>query len=64
MAARDDEVVVSWRQRGVSPRGDRVDSPVLALSEMRDGKLAKAQMYYFDPSAVTAFLAGARGRAA
>jgi ketosteroid isomerase-like protein len=64
VAAHGDEVVVLWRRRGVSPGGDRVDSPVLGLYEIRDGKLARAQMFYFDSSAVADFLARAKGRAA
>jgi uncharacterized protein len=63
VAASDDEVVVLWRQRGVSPGGDRLDSPVLALYEVRDGKLARAQMFYFDPTAVLDFLSTAESRA-
>jgi hypothetical protein len=36
--------------------GDRIDTPVLGLYQFRDGKLARAQMFYFDPSAVLSFL--------
>jgi ketosteroid isomerase-like protein len=57
-------VVVVWRQRGISPSGDRLDSPVLALYEIRDGKLARAQMFYFDTPAVVEFLERASDRAA
>jgi uncharacterized protein len=64
VAAGDDEVVVLWRQRGISPGGDRLDTPVLALYEIRDGKLARAQMFYFDPTEVVEFLATAENRAA
>ena len=64
VAASDDEVVVLWRQRGITPRGDRLDSPVLALYEIRDGKLVRAQMFYFDLTAVVEFLATAASRAA
>jgi ketosteroid isomerase-like protein len=64
VAAHGDEVVVLWQQRGISPGGDRVDSPMLGLYEIRDGKLACAQMFYFDSSAVVDFLAGIKGRAA
>ena len=64
VAASGDEVVVLWRQRGSSPGGDRLDSPVLALYEIRDGKLSRAQMFYFDLTAVVDFLATARSRAA
>jgi hypothetical protein len=37
---------------------------VPGLYEIRDGKLARAQMFYFDCSAVVDFLAGIKGRAA
>jgi thiosulfate dehydrogenase (quinone) large subunit len=60
VAASGDEVVVLWRQRGSSPGGDRLDTPVLALYEIRDGKLARAQMFYFDLTAVVDFLATAK----
>jgi ketosteroid isomerase-like protein len=63
VAASDDAVIVLWRQRGVSPGGDRLDSQVLALYDVRDGKLARAQMFYFDPTAVVEFLAIAESRA-
>jgi uncharacterized protein len=60
VAANDKEVVILWRQRGVSPSGARLDSEVLGLYELRDGKLARAQMFYFDPTAVTHFLEEAK----
>src|SRR5258708_3218969 len=50
------EVVILWRQRGVSPNGERCDSEVLGFYRLRDGKLARAQMFYFDPVSVAAFL--------
>jgi ketosteroid isomerase-like protein len=56
VAACEREVVVLWRQRGLRPEGERLDSPVLGLYEVRDGRLARAQMFYFDPAAVDAFL--------
>ena len=64
VAAGEDEVVVLWRQRGVSPSGERLDSPVLGLYGVRDGKFARAQMFYYDPAGVAGFLAraAARGR--
>jgi len=68
VAARRDEVVVLWRQQGVSPAGERFDGEVLGLYRLRDGKLARAQMFYFDTVAVSGFLAkaavqaGASGR--
>jgi uncharacterized protein len=56
IGANEDEVVVLWRQRGLSPSGERFDGEVLGLYQIRDGKLARAQMFYFDTAAVTAFL--------
>ena len=52
-----DEVVVLWHQRGLSPSGERFDGEVLGLYQLREGKLARAQMFYFDTAAVAAFLA-------
>jgi hypothetical protein len=63
VAASVDEVVVLWRQRGISPGGDRLDSLVLGLYEIGDCKLARAD-FYFDPTAVVDFLAAAESRAA
>jgi ketosteroid isomerase-like protein len=60
VAATDDEVVVLWHQRGVARSGERCDVPVLALYLLRDGKLARAQMFYFDSAEVAGFLARAR----
>ena len=61
VAANDDgEVVVLWRQRGLSPSGERFDSPVLGLYQVREGKFARAQMFYFDTAAVLRFLEKAR----
>jgi ketosteroid isomerase-like protein len=54
-----DEVVVLWHQRGISAAGETFDGPVLALYRLRRGKLAKAQMFYFDSAAVAAFLSRA-----
>src|SRR5262245_30860288 len=60
VAADNDEVVVLWRQRGLSPAGERFDGQVLGLYQLRDGKLARAQMFYFDPAGAARFLAQAR----
>ncbi len=59
VAASDDEVVVLWRQRGLSPSGERLDSQVLGLYRLRGGRLARAQMFYFDPVTVGAFITAA-----
>ena len=63
VAASDEEVVVLWQQRGVGPAGDRFDSPVLSLYQVREGKLARAQMFYFDTAGLVHFLANAKGKA-
>jgi uncharacterized protein len=59
VAASDDEVAVLYHQRGVSPTGERFDTEVLGLYQLRGGKLARAQMFYFDTAAVASFLARA-----
>ena len=59
IAAAGHEVVVLWRQRGLTPAGELLDTEVLGLYRHRDGKLARGQMFYFDPAAVCAFLARA-----
>lgn len=64
IAFSDEEVVIQWRQKGVSPAGDRIDTPVLGLYRLREGKLARAQMFYFDSAAVVAFLNKAKAQAA
>jgi uncharacterized protein len=63
VAANAEEVVVLWRQRGVTPAGDRCDEEVLGLYHVRGGKLARAQMFYFDTAAVVRCLAKAKGQA-
>ena len=60
VAASEDEVVVLWRQRGVTPAGDRFDGEVLGLYQVRQGKLARSQMFYFDTTALISFLAKAK----
>jgi ketosteroid isomerase-like protein len=56
VAATDKEVVVLWKQRGITASGDRFEGPVLALYALRDGKLTRAQMFYFDTAEVADFL--------
>jgi len=62
VAVGDNEVVVTYRNRGVSPDGDRFESEVLALYEVRDGKFARAQMFHFDTAALIDFFDRARGQ--
>jgi ketosteroid isomerase-like protein len=59
VAATEQEVVVLWHQRGVTPDCSSIDTEVLGLYRVRDGKLARAQMFYFDPASVVSFLAQA-----
>ena len=60
IAADDDRVVVRWHQRGRSPAGLCFDGQVLGLYEVRQERLARAQMFYFDTDAVKRFLADAQ----
>jgi ketosteroid isomerase-like protein len=53
---------VLWRQKGVDRAGERFDGPALGLYRVRDGKFARAQMFYFDTVAVVNFLAQAQRR--
>ena len=59
VAAAEQEVVVLWRQRALTPAGDKLDSEVLGLYRISEGKLARGQMFYFDAASVCAFLAKA-----
>jgi len=59
IAAAGQEVVVLWRQRGLTPSGESLDSEVLGLYRVREGKLARGQMFHFDPASVCVFLARA-----
>ena len=56
VAATDNEVVVLWHQRGLRPDSQRLDMETLGLYGVRDGKFARAQMFYFDTTAVLQFL--------
>jgi len=56
VAASEDEVVVLWHQRGRSEDGEQFDGEVLGLYSVRDGKFARAQMFYFDSAGAARFL--------
>lgn len=60
VGAAGDEVVVCWQQKGVDRAGRRLQMPVLARYRVRNGKLARAQMFYFDTVEVAGFLADAQ----
>jgi hypothetical protein len=44
----------------VSPTGERLDHPVLALYEVRDARFARAQMSHYDTVALAGFLERAK----
>jgi ketosteroid isomerase-like protein len=56
IGANDHQVVILYHQRGISPSGERFDGEVIGLYELRDFKLARAQMFYFDEAACARFL--------
>jgi len=56
VAVNGDEVAVLYRQRAMAANGERFDSPVMGLYEVRDGKFARAQMFHYDTAAIVAFL--------
>jgi uncharacterized protein len=56
VAASEGEVVVLYHQRGVKPGGGRIDMETLGLYGVRDGRFARAQMFYFDTAALLGFL--------
>jgi ketosteroid isomerase-like protein len=51
------EVVVLYRQRGVSASGARFETDVIGLYEVQGGRLVRAQMSYFDEAGTNRFLA-------
>jgi uncharacterized protein len=61
IGANDHQVAILYHQRGVSPSGERFDGEVIGLYELRDFKLARAQMFYFDEAACARFLERATG---
>jgi ketosteroid isomerase-like protein len=60
VAAHDDDVVVLWRQRGRTRERATLDQEVLGLYHFSEGKLARAQMFYFDTAPVAKFLETAK----
>jgi hypothetical protein len=56
IGADEHRVVILYRQRGVSASGERFDGEVIGLYELRDFKLSRAQMFYFDEAALAQFL--------
>jgi ketosteroid isomerase-like protein len=56
VATDGDMVVVEYTTRALAPSGERFESLVLGLYEVRDGKLARAQMFHYDTAGILAFL--------
>jgi ketosteroid isomerase-like protein len=56
VATSGDDVVVEYTTRALAPDGERFESPVMARYEVREGKLARAQMFHYDTAAILAFL--------
>lgn len=56
VATSGEEVTVLYTQRALSPDGERFESPVIGLYEVRDGKFARAQMFHYDTAGILAFL--------
>jgi uncharacterized protein len=56
LGATDRQVVILYHQRGVSPKGERYDGEVIGLYELREFKLGRAQMFYFDEAGCAGFL--------
>ena len=56
VASEGDEVVVQYTTRALAANGERFESPVLGLYEVRDGKFARAQMFHYDTAGILGFL--------
>src|SRR5215211_1169940 len=56
LGSAGDEVTVLYTTRALAPNGERFESQVLGLYEVRDGKFARAQMFHYDTAAILAFL--------
>jgi ketosteroid isomerase-like protein len=56
VASEGDEVVVLYTTRALAPNGERFESPVLGLYEVRDGRFVGARMFHYDTAGILAFL--------
>jgi ketosteroid isomerase-like protein len=61
IGADERQVAILYHQRGASASGERFDGAVIGLYDLRDFKLARAQMFYFDEAACVRFLERAGG---
>jgi ketosteroid isomerase-like protein len=61
VATNDDgRVIVHYIWKGLDAAGRRFATETLADYQVRDGRLARAQMFYYDLAGMIAFLDGAR----
>jgi ketosteroid isomerase-like protein len=56
IASNHDVVIVHYRQGGRGSDGQRVETEVLGLYTLADGKIDRLQMFYFEPEKITALL--------
>ena len=54
----DGRVVVNYVWRGLDRQGRRFETETLGDYQVREGRLARAQMFYFDLAGLAAFLEG------
>jgi ketosteroid isomerase-like protein len=59
IASDGSDVVVLYHQRAVDASGARLDTEVLGLYQVRDERLVRAQMFYFDEVGLSRFLQSA-----
>jgi ketosteroid isomerase-like protein len=59
IASTGEDVVVNYCWRALDPTGRRFETETLGHYKVRDGKLARAQMFYFDLPGMVAFLKAA-----
>jgi uncharacterized protein len=59
-ADENGRVVVNYVWKGLDAKGRRFETETLADYQVRDGRLARAQMFYYDLPGMIAFLDGAR----
>jgi uncharacterized protein len=53
----EDYVIVLWQLKGLAASsGKKLDSPVVSVYKMRDGKIVESQMFYADTVAIGQFL--------
>jgi uncharacterized protein len=60
VAAQDADVVVRYRWKGRDAAGNVFETPTLAHYQVRDQKLARAQMYHYDLIGLARFVATSR----